>query len=123
MANDIINHPDHYTSGGIEVIDFIEAKGLNYHRGNAVKYIARAGKKNPDKEGEDLRKAAWYLNREIDRITPKDAKEAQKATQKDELKEILRETLRSLTEEDVEEGLTHMAELLFDKGIRLAGRT
>lgn len=67
--NDVVNHPSHYTDGKIEVIDFIEDKGLNFHRGNAVKYIARAGKKDPAKEVEDLRKAVWYLNREITRLT------------------------------------------------------
>ena len=63
--NDVVNHPSHYTDGKIEVIDFIEDKRLNFHRGNAVKYIARAGKKNSEKEIEDLQKAAWYINREI----------------------------------------------------------
>ena len=67
--NDNVNHPSHYTDGKIEVIDFIEQKNLNFHRGNAVKYIARAGKKDPAKEVEDLRKAVWYLNREITRLT------------------------------------------------------
>ena len=67
-VNDVVNHPSHYTDGKIEVIDFIEDKGLNFHRGNAVKYIARAGKKNPAKEVEDLKKAVWYLNREIQRM-------------------------------------------------------
>ena len=66
--NDVVNHPPHYTDGKIEVIDFIEDKRLNFHRGNAVKYIARAGKKNPEKEIEDLQKAAWYINREIKRL-------------------------------------------------------
>ena len=67
--NDNVNHPSHYTDGKIEVIDFIEDKNLNFHRGNAVKYIARAGKKNPEKEVEDLEKAVWYTNREIQRIS------------------------------------------------------
>ena len=66
--SDNVNHPAHYTDGKIEVIDFIEDKNLNYHRGNAVKYIARAGKKDPAKEIEDLQKASWYINREIDRL-------------------------------------------------------
>lgn len=66
--NDIINHPSHYTDGKIEVIDFIEDKQLNFHRGNAIKYIARAGKKNKEKEIEDLEKAVWYINREIQRL-------------------------------------------------------
>lgn len=66
--NENVNHPSHYTDGKIEVIDFIEEKGLNFHRGNAVKYIARAGKKDKFKEVEDLEKAAWYINREIERL-------------------------------------------------------
>lgn len=67
--NDNVNHPAHYTDGKIEVIDFIEDKKLGYHLGNAVKYISRAGKKDPDKYIEDLQKAVWYLNREIARKT------------------------------------------------------
>ena len=65
---DAVNHPPHYTSGKIETIDFIEAQALNFHRGNAVKYIVRAGKKDPEKEIEDLKKAIWYINREIARL-------------------------------------------------------
>jgi len=60
---DNVNHPAHYKVGGIETIDFIEAKGLSYHLGNVVKYIARADSKGNRKE--DLLKAQWYLNREI----------------------------------------------------------
>lgn len=63
--NDPVNHPSHYTSGKIEVIDFIEDQKLDMHCGNAVKYIARAGKKDPSKEVEDLKKASWYINRKI----------------------------------------------------------
>lgn len=63
--SDMVNHPDHYTDGGIETIDFIEAKKLPYHLGNAVKYISRAGKKHPEKTIEDLQKAIWYINRYI----------------------------------------------------------
>lgn len=69
-----VNHPTHYTDGKIEVIDFIEDKSLNFHRGNAVKYIARAGKKDPSKEIEDLQKAVWYLDREIERLKGGDFK-------------------------------------------------
>lgn len=58
-----VNHPSHYTSGKIEVIDFIEDQKLGFHLGNAVKYICRAGKKDPDKVKEDLDKAIWYINR------------------------------------------------------------
>ena len=65
---DNVNHPSHYTSGQIEVIDFIEDKDLGFHLGNAVKYISRAGRKNPDKTVEDLRKAVWYINRQIERL-------------------------------------------------------
>jgi hypothetical protein len=60
---DPVNHPSHYKVGGIETIDFIEAKGLNYNLGNVVKYITRADHKGNRKQ--DLEKAMWYLNREI----------------------------------------------------------
>lgn len=65
VIDDPVNHPAHYTDGSIEVIDFIEDKGLGFHLGNAVKYIARSGKKDPAKTVEDLKKAVWYLNRRI----------------------------------------------------------
>ena len=68
-AHDTVNHPSHYTDGKIEVIDYIEDKKLGYHLGNAVKYISRAGKKDPTKYVEDLQKADWYIKREIDRLT------------------------------------------------------
>lgn len=66
--NDPINHPAHYTTGSIEVIDFIEDKRLGYHLGNVLKYIVRAGLKNPDTEIEDLKKARWYLDRRISEL-------------------------------------------------------
>ena len=62
---DLVNHPPHYKAGGIEVIDFIEAKDLNFRLANVVKYVSRAGKKDSDPV-QDLEKAAWYLKREID---------------------------------------------------------
>lgn len=62
-ATDLVNHPPHYKTGGIETIDFIEAKDLNYRLGNVVKYVSRAGKKGDPIE--DLEKALWYLQREI----------------------------------------------------------
>lgn len=68
IQNDPVNHPSHYTDGKIEVIDFIEDKKLNFHRGNAVKYISRAGKKDPTKEKEDIKKAIWYLQRDVQRM-------------------------------------------------------
>ena len=64
-AVDNVNHPAHYTYGSIEVIDVIEGLRLPYHLGNAVKYIARAGHKDPAKTEEDLRKGIWYINRYI----------------------------------------------------------
>jgi len=60
-----INHPHHYNTGDFEVIDVIEDWQLGFNLGNAVKYIARAGKKDKSKEIEDLAKALWYLNRQI----------------------------------------------------------
>jgi hypothetical protein len=65
---DIVNRPSHYTDGGIETIDFIEAKKLPYHLGNAVKYISRAGKKDKGKTVEDLQKAVWYIERYIKQL-------------------------------------------------------
>lgn len=65
---DPINYPAHYTFGAVEVIDAIEAWGLNFARGAVVKYVARAGRKDPAKEIEDLRKAKWYIEREINRL-------------------------------------------------------
>jgi hypothetical protein len=65
---DSINHPSHYNSGAFEVIDVIEDWELDFHKGNAIKYIARAGKKDSSKESEDLKKAIWYLNRVVERI-------------------------------------------------------
>ena len=61
---DPVEHPAHYTFGKIEVLDAIEDWGLDYHRGNILKYIVRAGKKG-DKLIEDLRKARFYLDRDI----------------------------------------------------------
>lgn len=68
QVHDPVNRPAHYTDGNIEVIDFIEDKKLGFCLGNAVKYIARAGKKNKDKEVEDLEKAIWYIKRRIKEI-------------------------------------------------------
>lgn len=66
--SDPVSHPSHYNSGNIEVIEAIEDWMLNYHLGNAVKYIARAGRKDPKKEIEDLKKAVWYLERKIENL-------------------------------------------------------
>ena len=66
---DVINRPKHYVDSKIEVIDYIEDKKLGYCLGNAIKYISRAGKKNPATEVEDLKKAKWYLERRIYELT------------------------------------------------------
>lgn len=66
-VNEAVNHPSYYKRGGIEAIDVIEAWNLDFCLGNTVKYIARCGRKS-DKVLEDLKKAAWYLNREIERM-------------------------------------------------------
>ncbi len=70
VKDDPVNHPSHYTDGKIEVISFIEDKGLieGFCKGNAIKYISRAGKKESaalqidEKEIQDLKKARWYLD-------------------------------------------------------------
>ena len=66
-----VEHPSHYNTGKIEVIDAIADWDLNFQRGNVVKYVARAGRKDPKKELEDLEKAAFYLQWEIQRIRGK----------------------------------------------------
>ena len=62
-----VDHPNHY-KGKFETIDVIEDWKLGFNLGNTVKYISRAGKKDPAKYLEDLEKAAWYLKREIDNL-------------------------------------------------------
>jgi hypothetical protein len=72
MSKEMVNHPDHY--GGkenqYEVVKVCENWGLDKdaYLFNVVKYVARAGKKNPEKELEDLTKALWYLNRKIENL-------------------------------------------------------
>lgn len=63
-----IKNPKHYTHGGIKTLDYIEAKELGFSLGNVVKYVSRAGKKNKKTKLEDLKKAQFYLNREISNI-------------------------------------------------------
>lgn len=63
-----VDHPPHYACTAVEPIVAIEAWGLGFCLGNSVKYIARAGKKDPQKTIEDLEKAAWYLRRHIDTL-------------------------------------------------------
>ena len=61
MTKEFVNHPEHYNQGSPEVIEVIEGHGLDFHRGNAVKYILRAPHKG--KPREDIEKAIWYLER------------------------------------------------------------
>lgn len=77
---EMVDHPSHYKVGKYEVIDVIEGQnwGKGFNRGSAVKYILRAGIKDPDKEIEDLGKARWYLDREIARL--RSEKEGEYAT-------------------------------------------
>mgnify|MGYP003345731868 CR=1 FL=1 len=65
-----VNHPGHYggSENVYEAIKVIEAWELGFHLGNTVKYISRAGKKETDKELQDLKKAAWYLQRHIENL-------------------------------------------------------
>jgi hypothetical protein len=63
---DLINHPPHYTQFPVEVIEITEQ--LDFCRGNAVKYLCRAGLKSKDTELEDLRKAQWYVERAIEKL-------------------------------------------------------
>ena len=71
---EMVNHPVHYQFGennGYEAIKVIDAWQLGFSLGNTVKYISRAGKKNPDKELEDLKKAKWYLDHHIKTVENK----------------------------------------------------
>jgi len=73
MDKEMVNHPEHY--GGqdnpYEVIKVIENWNLDFHLGNTVKYISRAGKKDTDKELQDLKKAMFYLERKIKNLENK----------------------------------------------------
>ncbi len=70
VPKEMVNHPSHY--GGednpYEAIKVIETWDLDFHLGNTVKYISRAGKKGTDKELQDLKKALWYLERKIQNL-------------------------------------------------------
>jgi hypothetical protein len=72
-TEEAVDHPAHYggENNPYEAIKVIEALGLGFNLGNAFKYIARAGKKDPAKALEDLKKGAWYLNREIENRSKK----------------------------------------------------
>ena len=64
-----MDSPSHYTRGSIEVWDFIRDQELNYHLGNAIKYICRAGFKSTATKTEDLKKAIHYLENELQHTT------------------------------------------------------
>ena len=69
VKHDPIDNPSHYAAGRkYETIDVIEDWNLSYRLGNSVKYISRAGRKDPAKTIEDLKKSRWYLNREIEAL-------------------------------------------------------
>lgn len=68
---DNVNKPKHYNTGKIEVISAIEDWQLDFHLGNVVKYVARAGKKDASRTIEDLEKAQYYLNRKIEELNRK----------------------------------------------------
>ncbi|KFN92428.1 hypothetical protein TMUPMC115_0940 [Tetragenococcus muriaticus PMC-11-5] len=68
IKSDNINHPNHYTQGDIETIDYIKDKLTDeefrgFVKGNVLKYISRERLKNGD---EDLKKSDWYLNKLIE---------------------------------------------------------
>ena len=77
MKIEMVNHPNHY--GGennlYEAIKVIDAWNLGFSLGNTVKYISRAGKKDPNKELEDLKKAKWYLEHHINQLEDKLSKQ------------------------------------------------
>ncbi len=69
--SDAVNHPDYYTYGGVETLDYIMAKDLDFARGSVIKYVSRAGLKDPEKELEDLEKARFFLDVVIEKIEKK----------------------------------------------------
>lgn len=84
MPSDAVNHPGYYNQyQGIEIIDLVEQ--MNFNKGNAVKYITRAGLKNPETEIQDLEKAAFYLQREIQRLQGDESRFYRKETARDDV--------------------------------------
>ena len=70
---ELVDHPDHYggKENSYEAIKVIDAWGLGFHLGNVIKYISRAGKKDPKTLIQDLKKAAWYLEKYIEKLEEK----------------------------------------------------
>ena len=101
MKHDEVNHPAHYTAyEGLEVIQLTEQ--MNFNRGNAVKYIARAGLKSFDTEIQDLKKALWYIQREINRMEAKLRTEGENEA----LDALRRKLMAPLDERDMPEDLS-----------------
>jgi hypothetical protein len=86
-----VNHPRHYFPGIYEAINVILAWGLNFNLGNAVKYISRAGRKSVKTRLEDLRKAKWYLEAEIERAERLEGKSTEEPKLHDALFQHLEE--------------------------------
>ena len=70
MKKETVNHPNHYNASKIEAIAAIEAWKANFNIGNAIKYLSRYKYKHKRraKQIEDLKKAAWYIAREIENL-------------------------------------------------------
>ena len=68
--SELVDHPDHYggKENSYEAIKVIDAWGLGFHLGNVIKYISRAGKKDPKTLIQDLKKASWYLRKYIEKL-------------------------------------------------------
>lgn len=98
--NDPVNHPKGYTShpSGIECIEV--TRHMNFNRGNATKYIWRAGEKNPETEVEDLEKAAWYIKDEIERVRAKRDAEQRHETAEVIKEEVIKEEVRTIKLEE-----------------------
>lgn len=114
QKDDPVNHPNHYTDGKYECIDYIESSGyfMNGYLFNAVKYISRAGKKDPDKYEEDLRKAIWYLKRNDERKQKQNQNQLPSISTEDYIRDKgLEDTLPGLA-----------LELIADKNYKLAAK-
>lgn len=113
QMSDAVNHPDHYNHDGIKCgcgqpIECIQvAENFNFNRGNALKYIWRAGSK--DDEVQDLRKANWYVHREIERIL-----HDKPVSDKDQIKEMISLANRIACMSLEEEFLQQQVDLLVD---------
>ena len=86
VSNDVVERPAHYTFSDIEPIQVVEAWGLSFHLGSVIKYLARAGRKGD--RVLDLRKAEWFLRREIERLQPTSAGHVEQPTDDSDSPEI-----------------------------------